>query len=290
MKKPLLLWFTAFVVTAVSAYVQRVTGPTYPLRGEVLLGKLPIRYRLERSHSGSSEAFISITIRDGSVFGVVRWRRLNSDDEWMFVPMTREGDLLIAGVPGQPPSGKISYSVYLKRNSEEAVIPPDAPAVMRFKGEVPPLVLWVHICLMFLAMLLSTRTGLEYFAPGNDIKSLTYGTVALLTVGGMILGPVVQKYAFGAYWTGWPFGTDLTDNKTLLALLAWIAVASALKRSKRIRLWALAAALLTLAVYMIPHSVLGSEMDYREGADKKAVPSLAHGRATQLLDIGRAVY
>ncbi|HXX62534.1 MAG TPA: hypothetical protein VEO56_01950 [Bacteroidota bacterium] len=285
MKKPVLLWFTAFVVTAASAYVQRVTGPTYPLRGELVLGTLSIPYRLERSHSGSSEALISIRVRDSSVIGVVRWRRLNSNDAWMFVPMSREGDLLIAGVPGQPPSGKISYSVFLKRDSEEAAIPPDAPAVMRFKGEVPALVLWTHIFMMFLAMMLSTRTGLEVFTEGRALKGLTYGTVAFLAVGGMILGPVVQKYAFGAYWTGWPFGSDLTDNKTLLVFVAWIAVASALKRSKRIRFWALAAALVTLAVYMVPHSLLGSEMDFRKGADKKAAPSLALFVAPKQLDI-----
>ena len=40
--------------------------------------------------------------------------------------------------------------------------------------------------------------------------------------GGFILGPLVQKFAFGEYWTGWPFGGDWTDNKTLAALVAWL--------------------------------------------------------------------
>ena len=38
----------------------------------------------------------------------------------------------------------------------------------------------------------------------------------------MILGPIVQYYAFGDLWTGIPFGWDLTDNKTLIALIFWI--------------------------------------------------------------------
>jgi len=33
----------------------------------------------------------------------------------------------------------------------------------------------------------------------------------------------VQHYAFGQLWTGVPFGWDLTDNKTLLAALAWVS-------------------------------------------------------------------
>jgi len=35
-----------------------------------------------------------------------------------------------------------------------------------------------------------------------------------------------------------------------------------LKRFKRPKRWAIAAAIITLIVYLIPHSVLGSEIDY----------------------------
>ena len=38
----------------------------------------------------------------------------------------------------------------------------------------------------------------------------------------------VQKAAFGAYWTGFPFGYDLTDNKTVLMWLAWVLAALAM--------------------------------------------------------------
>ena len=48
---------------------------------------------------------------------------------------------------------------------------------------------------------------------------LLQGDFATLGLGGMILGPIVQKYAFGAYWTGIPFGHDLTDAKNLVDAL-----------------------------------------------------------------------
>ena len=66
---------------------------------------------------------------------------------------------------------------------------------------------------MFFGMLLSTRAGLEAYSTTPNYGRLILWTVALLTVGGLLLGPIVQKYAFDAFWTGWPFGTDLTDNK-----------------------------------------------------------------------------
>jgi hypothetical protein len=116
---------------------------------------------------------------------------------------------------------------------------------------------------MFAAMLLASRTGLEYFNGRANLGRLTNWTIGFLAFGGFVLGPIVQYYAFDAWWTGWPLGTDLTDNKTAIALLAWIVVAIAQKKTKNPRAWALAASIITFAIFLIPHSVFGSELDYR---------------------------
>ena len=76
---------------------------------------------------------------------------------------------------------------------------------------------------------------------------------------------MVQKYAFSAYWTGWPFGTDFTDNKTLVMFLGWVVALVAVYRVKKPGPWVLGAAVLTLVAYAVPHSVLGSELDYETG-------------------------
>ena len=115
---------------------------------------------------------------------------------------------------------------------------------------------------MIVGMLLSTRTGLEALRKGTNIKTYVYLTFAFLFIGGMILGPVVQKYAFDAYWTGFPFGKDLTDNKTLIAMISWVIAIFALLKNKRARGWIFAASLITLIIYLIPHSMMGSELDY----------------------------
>ena len=89
-------------------------------------------------------------------------------------------------------------------------------------------------------------------------------TIILLLIGGFILGPVVQKYSFGQFWTGWPLGDDLTDNKTLFALIAFVA--AWFLRNKSYGRWlAIGAALVMLAVYLIPHSMGGSELDRETG-------------------------
>jgi hypothetical protein len=117
---------------------------------------------------------------------------------------------------------------------------------------------------MFISMLVSTRAGLAAWV--NSPTTRRYAWVTLLTLmgGGLVLGPIVQKFAFEAFWTGWPFGHDLTDNKTLVAVLAWIAALWRQRAKGHARGWFLAAAIVQLLVYLIPHSLLGSELDYTQ--------------------------
>ena len=67
--------------------------------------------------------------------------------------------------------------------------------------------------------------------------------------------------AFGPWWTGFPFGTDLTDNKTLLSFLLFAAALATVKWKHNKWLVGLAV-LFMIAVFTIPHSTNGSEYDY----------------------------
>jgi hypothetical protein len=84
----------------------------------------------------------------------------------------------------------------------------------------------------------------------------------MLVVGGFVLGPAVQKQAFGDWWAGVPFGWDLTDNKTLLALIAWVPAIVPMWRGRPARGAIVFAAVAMMAVFAIPHSVWGSEIDW----------------------------
>jgi hypothetical protein len=118
------------------------------------------------------------------------------------------------------------------------------------------LILLVHVIMIFAAMLVSTRAGLEFFNKEPHFKKFAFWALGIMTVGGMILGPVVQKYAFGELWTGIPFGIDLTDNKTLIAWIAWIIAVIGSFRTKNPGKWILIASIVTLVIFSIPHSVL----------------------------------
>ncbi len=260
MRRPVSLWIFAFLITLGSAVYQRMTGPSYPSRGQVTLGGSEVKYRLPRTQ-GDGDAQMRVAIPDAAVQGQVAWKRYKTKDEWTYLTMAREGGELVAALPHQPPAGKLMYRVILQREMERVTLG-GAPVVIRFKGEVPLAVLVVHVICMFGGMLFSTRAALEFFSPAPSYSWLILVTVILLSVGGLVLGPVVQKYAFDAYWTGWPFGADLTDNKTAVAWLAWVIAWWKTRRDPRAGAWVVGAAVVTLVVFGIPHSAFGSELKY----------------------------
>lgn len=260
----ILWWIAALVFTISLAVYQRITGPTYPVTGNVEIAGRTISYKLPRSNNSDREAKITITNAPESMEAIVTYKRFKVSESNREVKFSRDGDLLTAYLPPEPPAGKLEYKVVLYASDAPYVIT-QQPVVIRFKGPVPAVILIPHIFFMFLAMWFSTRTGIEALIKGNRIRNYSGLTLIFLVLGGMLLGPAVQKYAFGAFWTGWPFGHDLTDNKTLVAVIGWLIAWLRVRKNPNRRGWAIAAALILLAVYLIPHSMFGSELDYSTG-------------------------
>lgn len=264
MKKNILLWLLAFILTIGTAIYQRLTGPTYPISGTVLFASSEIKYKFARSHGGLTDHEIRIEVGDSNILGNLYYKRYKTNDNWRKIRLERNNGMLISYLPHQPPAGKLEYYIELFSESAIKKIPSHNSVVIRFKGDVPLIILIPHIIAMFLSMLLSNRTGLEFFNNGKNLLKLTYWTIGTLIIGGFIMGPLTQLYAFGELWTGFPFGHDLTDNKTLIALIGWVVALYFYSRSKSPRRWALFAAILLLVVYLIPHSMMGSELDYNK--------------------------
>lgn len=292
MKRSILLWALALVITLASAYYQRKTGPTYPLDGMITVQNTEVHYSLTRSHGGDGDQQVDLVDPAGAVTGEIVYKRYKTSDEWTRLPLFRAGDTLRGMLPHQPPAGKLEYFIELDDQKGAVRVPAHESVVTRFKGAVPAWALIPHIIAMFLAMLISTRAGLEVFSARGRPRMQAIWATALLVAGGLILGPIVQKYAFGAYWTGFPFGTDLTDNKTLIAFIAWAAALAliwkqdAIERQPARRWLVLAASVVTLAVYLIPHSLMGSELDYSKLDNDRA---RQHSSATDSITPAPAV-
>lgn len=259
-KKSILLWIFSFLFTVGIAYYQRVTGPTYPISSKVTINGETVKNKLLRTTDADGDEEIKINAPTG-VSGILKYKRYKSNDNWTEVPLIKGSENLIAKIPHQAPAGKVMYSVRLISKSDTIALH-NEPVIIRYKGKVPWFVLFPHILFMFIAMFLSTRTGLEDLTNGLSRYKMTLYTMFFLGIGGIILGPIMQKYAFGIYWSGWPLGHDLTDNKTAVAFIGWVVAFIRLWKKPNARGWALVASIILFVIYMIPHSMFGSEIDY----------------------------
>jgi hypothetical protein len=262
----ILLWVLAFFLTALAFVYQRMTGPTYPVRGKEILNGTEISYFLLRSYTtDKGDMPVMINAPDQNVTAFLNYKRYKTIDVWKEIVMNRNGDTLAAKIPGQPAAGKVEYSIRVNIDGENFILNKGKSVVTRFKGPVPSVFLILHIIFMFFSIFFALRTLMETLRKEGNYYWMVNWTLGIVFIGGMILGPIVQKYAFGDFWTGFPFGFDLTDNKVLIAVIFWLVAFFLKKKSKW---WVVLAAAVMLVIYLIPHSVLGSELDYSTGKMK----------------------
>ena len=273
------VWVLALFITLVASVYQKTTGPTYPKKVKVEFSDTTYQFKLIRSQEIGTPCSVNVDVNGDKLEGTVFYKRLGVNEAWTEVSMQNqrinekafwgEGDeklVLSAILPEQPEAGKIQYFIQLTKNKEVQFVEKEQPVVIRFKGAVPLFVLIPHIFFMFSAMLLASASAI-YFLIKNYDKAKNFGTRSFgaLLFGGMILGPIVQKFAFSEYWTGIPFGWDLTDNKTLIAFAASaIAVGVNWKNNKKPILFLFATIVLYI-IFTIPHSAFGSEFNYDTG-------------------------
>jgi hypothetical protein len=271
-------WLVAAGLTVLAFVFQNRTGPSYPLQGTLETARGPVSFTFLRSEVIGTD--LQVMLRDPVPAGVsatVGYRRYRSNDPWRELAMTagvfrftRRGETEeVRGVGVALPSlperaGKYEYFVFVDDGTGARSVTGERPIHARYKASVPGWVLVPHVLVIFLSMLLALRTALEALRHGR-VRPLLWATLASFVAGGFVLGPLVQWYAFGVWWSGVPFGYDWTDNKVLVELLAWLVAGGIAWKSpdpRRLRAAVLAATVVTLAVYFIPHSIFGSEYDY----------------------------
>jgi hypothetical protein len=269
-----LVWIAAFILTVLLAVFQRMTGPSYPLRGSVTVPDgTRIDYRLPRTHGGAGGLDVELEIPETVAGAALTWRRYPTSEAWTELRMKRNRQgRAVATIPHQPPAGKVEYRIVVETGGGISPVPGDETVIARFRADVPAAVLIPHILAMFGSMLVASRALIESLRPSSpEPRRSVIVAMVLLGVGGLFLGPVVQKYAFGAYWTGWPLGHDLTDNKTLIAVLAWLPATVLAILGRRLRTAVVAGWIVMMGIFLIPHSLRGSEMDWSEGEIKTGV-------------------
>ncbi len=256
------LWVVAVsVVLAVAAW-QRMSDTTRPTRGEVVVSGKTMTYRLLRVGPAGEPIRVTIAAPE-DVSGNLRWRPYPGEGAFESFTMLRDGEQVSGFLPAQSPGTQIEYSLVLVGPSGLTRIPNEGSVVLHVRGPVPGLVLFPHVAILLLSMVLGVRAGLGAAWALPDTGRLSKLTLLGLTVGGMILGPIVLKLAVGSFWTGWPFGGDWRANSTVVMWLVWVVAALAAHAAQDgtdrfARTTVIGAALVMVLVSLVPRGLYTS--------------------------------
>ena len=271
MIKQIILWVVAIILALSTMVFQRSTGPTYEFKGKLEHVGEEFNYKLLRSQETTEGAKIELpNLADVSYEAILHYKRYQTADSITSVKFQLDDkNKFTAQLPIQPAAGKMEYYITGNLKGKEFNIPEKGEnnIVLRYKDPVSNSILIPHVLLMIMVILFGIRAGLSAIFDRESMRRWAIVTFIAITVGGLILGPLVQKSAFGEYWTGFPFGGDFTDNKTLIMWVVWalalIVIGFKPKKKENIsRTAVLIAALVMTVVYLIPHSMGGSTLDY----------------------------
>jgi uncharacterized membrane protein len=256
----IILWCIAILFTLTASIYQRKTGPTYPLEGSFSIKNKMYTYSLPRSGE-EQDCLIELKNWPKNEETILYWQEYPASSIHSFtsVKMQWKENTCFALLPQQPAAGKLAYYIEIKDMDFRT-----PTALIRFKNGVHWSILIPHIVLMFASMLTGVMTLLLVFANDIRYKNFLKHTFWILLVGGFIFGPLVQKQAFDAFWTGFPFGFDLTDNKTLIAFIG-VALAYYTRQFTWNKWIAVIAILILFTIFTIPHSLGGSELNRKTG-------------------------
>lgn len=259
-----MILFGSFLISFFILLFQRTTGPTYPVEKNLKIDNKTYTFILPRSANNDKELQITIPkIKNFSAY--IKYRKYRYDTEFENRSFTENQDNLIVNISPLPAAGKYEYFIfYYDKDNQRVINVNDEPVIIRFKNKVPKFLVIIHILFVFAGFFTSNIAGLHsiFFAEKlNIIKKFSIITLIFLFAGGFIFGPIMQKIAFNVWWSGFPFGIDLTDNKFLISFLTWLICFFRFSKTQN-KNYIILSFCLTILVFLIPHSLIGSEYDF----------------------------
>jgi len=266
----------AVLMTLLVIASARYFGPNRSYLVEAAGKGIGLSHKAPRGHSGEGPAVLTLgvdlkgidesslqvelvgQVKNSQVFGRLSPVKSEPGSEGSMRLYTFE-------VPHKAPTTRYYYRFEAKvQNGDPLILQRDdgSPMMVKFKGNVPAWIVITHILAMFGGFFLLIWSALYAFLPAlgkGDAKSAArLGLWAWITMffGGLPIGFLMNYYAFDVFWEAFPFGKDVTDNKTQIALLLWgIAVlALYIGKGKKAGLLAIGTAVVVLAIFLIPHS------------------------------------
>lgn len=250
MTKSLILWIAAALITFLIGFIQNRTSSTYPTSGTIGIEGEKVSYHFKKIHRDSSDYSIMIRSDLKNLNGKVIWRKLNDNKEWYSETLSLINESLRASIPLQEPLTKIEYRVILYYKDTEYYLPNNKTETILFIGRAPTTILLHYYLTLFIGLLISVRSGLEFFNSKPRLKLYSIFASISFFACAMIFAPVLKAYELGAIGKFVPPIKILFDPFLVSLFVIWIFAVIIISFSRHPRQWILTCAFLTIVIFI----------------------------------------
>ncbi len=229
----------------------------------------------EQVGEGKPVVKISVEGEDEVVPRVV-FKNLSSGGKTPLEMKNKGPDLWAAKLPDLGKGQRAEYHFEIYKGGKKVLRLPegDGSLLIKYKGHISTPVLALHIVFMFAGFFFVTESFLgavwiRFMGEGTGFTiRMMRAALACIFIGGWPIGFILNYQRFGPVWEGFPFGYDVTDNKTQIIFLFWL-IASLLVRGSFYRgdsksdildrnqytLAVMVCYAVTVILFMVPHSL-----------------------------------
>lgn len=243
------MWTAAVVITFVAGFLQSRLSSEYPISGSFGIEGKETGYKLDRVYYGNDDYKFFLRTESDSLRGTLYWRTEGASS-WNSSELSKKGEIISGSIPRQEPGSAVSYYIQLDHNGTTYVIPgKDESILITFYGKVPGSITFYYWATLLGALLLAVRTGLEYFHFPGILKKLEVFTLIAVISNVFVFNPVRMTYKFGSVGKSVISLSSMFPLSSILLLAVWIAATVLIFNTKNFRIWAPAAAILTILIF-----------------------------------------
>jgi hypothetical protein len=247
MKQIIILWSGAFLITFLSVYFENILSPYYPTTGSIGINGQKVSYKFDKVFRGKENYTVMIRTDLPDLKGKLKWQKIEKKNSWNSVQMITGNGILYAEILKQPPKRIVKYEVELINKDSTYTLP---QCEIQFLGAVPSMIMFLFYFSLFGGILLSTRTGMEYFNENQKIKKLSLFTITFFFVLAIAVTPLKKSYELEAINKTVPPITELFDYQSLLLLLLWLIGMAVVFKMKNPKPAALALSIITILIFL----------------------------------------
>lgn len=222
MKKILILWFGAFIVTFLAGYLNSVTGSDFPFSGTIGSGKKKVTYYFETVYNGKQPMEIMMRTDIPDLEGYIINRTDGAADT---IPMVYADNRLTAQFDSVAPGTLLIYDVYINYEGKWIQVPEEMTVTTEILGFLPKTIrILVFVCL-FGGVLLAVRSGIDYFTERSNHRKNGFFALIAFSCYSLIVMPVKLSYELGLVNSMQKVSPEIIYTlKDMSFFLVWTAV------------------------------------------------------------------